>query len=54
MTKARKTRSDSTLKSFAKKNGLSEQSFRHKNGRKIRNDILIGTLRKILQKEKDS
>ncbi len=43
---ARKIRSDATLKTVAKKLGISEQFFRHENGRKKRNDTLLKTLRK--------
>lgn len=42
----RKVRSDCTLGTFAKKRGISELLFRHPNGRKIRRDKRIGTMRK--------
>jgi len=43
---ARKIRSDCTLKTAAKKIGIPEDVFRNINGRKTRNDKLIGTIRK--------
>ncbi len=42
----RKTRDDCTIKTFAKKNGIPESAFRNKDGKKTRNDKLIGTMRK--------
>ena len=48
---ARQMRSDATLKTAAKKLGISEQLFRHENGRKKRNDTLLGTLRKESKKK---
>lgn len=47
----RKTRSDCTLGSFAKKSGIPESAFRNKNGRKTRKDKLIGTMRKEGRKD---
>lgn len=43
---ARQIRSDSTIRSAAKKLGIPENAFRNSNGRKTRNDKLIGTVRK--------
>ena len=42
----RKTRSDCTVKSFEKKEGLMPGTIRNPNGRDTRGDCLIGTLRK--------
>lgn len=49
---ARQVRSDCTLKTFAKKNNLSEESFRNPDGRKTRNDKHLGTMRKEAGKKK--
>ncbi len=42
----RKVRSDCTVGTFEKKNGLPPGTIRNKNGRDTRSDKLIGTLRK--------
>lgn len=47
----RKTRSDCTLGTFAKKNGISENAFRNADGRKTRKDKLVGTMRKEAKKK---
>lgn len=44
--KPRRTRSDCELGNYCAKTHTSEFLFKHDNGRKIRNDTLIGTLRK--------
>lgn len=44
MAKARKTRKDCTVGTFLKKNGLPGGSLRHRNGRAIRKDALIGNI----------
>ncbi len=49
----RKTRSDCSLETFAKKNGFDENAFRNEDGRKTRKDKLIGTFRKEADKKKD-
>lgn len=52
--KSRKTRSDCTVGTFEKKNGLAPGTIRNSDGRDTRSDKLIGTLRKeAQQKEKD-
>lgn len=43
---ARQIRSDSTLKTAAKKLGIPETAFRNPDGRKTRKDKLVGTMRK--------
>ena len=43
---SRKTRSDCTVGTFEKKNGLPPGTIRNKNGRDTRSDKLIGTIRK--------
>lgn len=48
----RQIRKDSTIRSAAKKLGIPEAAFRNADGRKTRNDKLIGTVRKELQKKK--
>lgn len=42
----RKVRSDCTVGTFEKKNGLPNGTIRNKDGRKTRKDKLIGTIRK--------
>lgn len=42
----RKTRSDCTVGSFEKKHGLPRGTIRNKDGRKTREDKLIGTIRR--------
>ncbi len=48
----RRIRKDSTIRTAAKKLGIPESTFRNPNGRKTRNDKLIGTVRKELEKKK--
>ena len=48
---ARQTRSDCTVGTFEKKNGLPEGTLRHKDGHKMRSDKLIGTIRRDDKKE---
>lgn len=43
---ARKTRSDCTIGSLEKKLGVPKGTFRHSNGRDMRSDKRLGTLRK--------
>lgn len=43
---ARKTRSDCTVGAFEKKYGLPVSTIRNKDGRDIRSDKRIGTIRK--------
>lgn len=43
---ARQTRSDCTVGTFEKKNGLPEGTLRHKDGRKMRIDKTIGAIRR--------
>ena len=43
---SRKVRSDSTVGSFEKNQGLPTGTIRNKDGRKTRKDKLIGTIRK--------
>ncbi len=47
----RKTRSDCTVETFEKKNGLPKGTLRNENGRKTRKDKLIGTIRKEKDKK---
>lgn len=42
---ARKVRSDCTVGSFEKNNGLPSGTIRNSDGRKTRSDKLIGTIR---------
>lgn len=42
----RKDRSDITVGSFEKKHGLPPGSIRHPDGRDVRSDMKLGTLRK--------
>lgn len=49
---ARQIRKDATLKTAAKKSGIPENSFRNADGRKTRNDKLVGTMRKDASKKK--
>ena len=44
--KPRKTRSDATLETAAKKAGIPEEAFRTETGRKKRKDTQVGTLRR--------
>lgn len=46
----RKTRSDCRVGTFEKKNGIPSGSIRHTNGRDVRSDMKIGTLRKQIAK----
>lgn len=46
----RKTRSDCTIETFARKNGISEDSFRNRDGRKTRKDKQIGNMREESKK----
>ncbi len=48
----RKTRSDCTVGTFEKKNGLPAGTIRNKNGRDTRSDKLIGTIRKEAERKK--
>ncbi len=43
---ARMIRSDITIKSLAKKIGVSEEVFRNSDNRKTRNDKLLKTMRR--------
>jgi hypothetical protein len=43
--KPRRTRSDATLETAAKKAGIPEESFRNPDGRKKRKDTKVGTMR---------
>ena len=43
---ARQTRSDCTIGTFEKKNGLPEGTLRHKDGRKMRSDKPIDSVRR--------
>ncbi len=47
--KDRKTRSDCRVGSFEKKKGIPHGSIRHTNGRDVRSDMKIGTLRKQVE-----
>ena len=47
----RKTRSDCTVGTFEKKNGLPPGTIRNRDGRDTRSDKLIGTLRKEAEKK---
>lgn len=47
----RKTRSDCTVGTFEKKNGLPKGALRNADGRKTRKDKLIGTIRKEKDKK---
>lgn len=49
MAKQRQTRSDCRVGSFEKKRGLPPGSIRHSNGRDVRSDMKIGTLRKQIE-----
>ena len=46
----RKTRSDCTVGSFAKKHGLPAGTIRNRDGRDTRSDKRIGTIRKEAEK----
>lgn len=48
----RKTRSDCTVGSFEKKNGLPPGTIRNANGRDTRSDKKIGTIRKEAETKK--
>ncbi len=48
----RKIRKDATIRTAAKKLGIPETAFRNSDGRKTRNDKLIGTVRKEFEKKK--
>lgn len=47
---ARRVRSDCTIGTFEKKQGLPPGTFRNKDGRDTRSDKLFGTLRKEYEK----
>ena len=47
---ARKIRSDIKIGNLEKKLGVPPGTFRHPNGRDMRSDKLLGTLRKELEK----
>ena len=47
---ARKIRSDIKIGNLEKKLGIPAGSFRHSNGRDMRSDKLLGTLRKEMEK----
>lgn len=49
---ARKVRSDCTVGTFEKKNGLPPGTIRNHNGRDTRSDKKIGTIRKEGEKRK--
>jgi hypothetical protein len=49
---SRRVRSDCTVGSFEKKNGLAPGTFRNPNGRDMRSDKLFATLRKENEKSK--
>ena len=50
---ARQIRSDITIGSLEKKLGIPAGTFRHPNGRDMRSDKLLGTLRKeVIKKSK--
>jgi len=48
---ARKTRSDCTVGTFEKKEGLPPGTIRNENGRDTRSDKKIGTIRKEGEKK---
>jgi len=48
----RKTRSDCRIGTFEKKTGLPAGSIRHPNGRDVRSDMKMGTLRKQAEKRR--
>ena len=48
----RKTRSDCTVGTFEKKNGLPPGTIRNPNGRDTRSDKKIGTIRKEFNKKR--
>ena len=48
--KTRRTRSDCRVGSFEKKRGIPAGSIRHSNGRDVRSDMKLGTLRKQVAK----
>jgi hypothetical protein len=50
MAEHRKTRSDSTVGAFEKKEGLPPGSIRNRDGSDARSDKLIGTVRKEAKK----
>ena len=49
---ARRVRSDCTVGTFEKKNGLPAGTIRNPNGRDTRSDKKIGTIRKEGEKKK--
>lgn len=51
---ARQTRSDCTVGTFEKKNGLPPGTIRNKDGRDTRSDKLIGTIRREGEKKAES
>ena len=48
--KERKTRGDCRVGNFEKKKGIPAGSIRHTNGRDVRSDMKISTLRKQVEK----
>jgi hypothetical protein len=48
---ARKTRSDCTVRTFEKKQGLPPGTIRNQDGRDTRSDKKIGTIRKEADKK---
>jgi len=48
----RKTRSDCTVETLEKKNGLPAGTLRHENGRKMRKDKTVLSIRKEADKKK--
>lgn len=51
MAKQRQIRSDCTIGTLEKKLGVPSGSFRNQNGRDMRSDKLLGTLRKETKKK---
>lgn len=51
---ARQTRSDCTVGTFEKKNGLPEGTLRYKDGRKMRSDKTIDSVRRDDKKKAES
>lgn len=52
-TMARKDRSDITIGAFEEKHDLPPGSIRHPDGRDVRSDMKLGTLRKEAEKTKE-
>ena len=40
------TQSKETIKDYSKRTGISEEVFRHQNGRKIKNNTFVDNLKK--------